>query len=123
MVGPESVAAGERREAVQGAPDDFPERVHVARRCERRKRLLQLGERLSGQLRLLPTCFGEIEVGEDGLKALLAYPGPSVNPDALRERSATGANRTRHAFSCDPVEPVSLEHAARKQPETPTWQS
>src|ERR1700742_1736057 len=52
----------------------------------------QLGlTRLSlGDAVFLEADHAEIEVGEDGLKALLAYPGPSVNPDALRERSATG---------------------------------
>jgi mannose-6-phosphate isomerase len=75
-----------------------------------------------GDAVFLEADHAEIEVGEDGLKALLAYPGPSVNLDALRERSATGFNRIRHAPSCAPVEPISLEHAARKQPETPTWQ-
>jgi len=76
-----------------------------------------------GEAVFLEADHAEIEVGKDGLKALLAYPGPSLNPDALRERSATRVNRVRHAPSCAPVEPISLEHAGRKQPETPTWQS
>lgn len=63
----------------------------------------------------------EIEVGVDGLKALLAYPGPNVNPDALREHSAAGAGRVRHDSSCAPLVPTSFAHAALKQPGTPTW--
>ena len=63
-----------------------------------------------------------VEVGADGLKALLAYPGPTINPDALTERGAAGANRVSHALSCAPLVPTSPERAALKQPETPTWQ-
>jgi mannose-6-phosphate isomerase len=46
-----------------------------------------------GDAVFLEADHAEIEVGADGLKALLAYSGPTVNPDALRERSAAGANR------------------------------
>ncbi|MDB5605537.1 MAG: Mannose-6-phosphate isomerase [Bradyrhizobium sp.] len=83
----------------------------------------QLGlSRLSpGDAVFLEADRAKIEVGADGLKALLAYPGPTVNPDALRERSAAGANRVPHALSCAPLVPTSPEHAALKQPETPTW--
>jgi mannose-6-phosphate isomerase len=63
----------------------------------------------------------DIEVGADGLKALLAYPGPNVNPEALRERGAAGANRARQVSSCAPLVPTSFEPAAPKQPETPKW--
>ena len=76
-----------------------------------------------GDAVFLEADHAEIEVGKGGLRALLAYPGPSVNPDALRERSSNGADRARYAPLCAPVEPISLEHAGRKQPETPTWQS
>ena len=61
----------------------------------------------------------EIEVGAEGLKALLAYPGPTLNPDALGERSTAG--HVPHASSCAPLVPTSPEHAALKQPETPNW--
>ncbi len=60
----------------------------------------------------------KIEVGTDGLKALLAYPGPNVNPDALRELSAAGTSRARAPFV-----PTSFAHAALKRPGTATWQS
>jgi hypothetical protein len=62
-----------------------------------------------------------IEVGADGLKALLAYPGPNVNPDALRERGLTGASPGRHDGSRAPLVSTSLDHAMLKQPETLTW--
>jgi mannose-6-phosphate isomerase len=83
----------------------------------------QLGlTRLSpGDAVFLEADHAEIEVGADVWKALLAYPGPTVNPDALRERSAAGANRGPHASSCAPVVPTSSARAAFKQPETPTW--
>lgn len=64
----------------------------------------------------------EIEVGTDGLKALLAYPGPNVNPDALTERGAAGANRKPHTSPRAPLAPA-FESAALKQPEPPNWQS
>ena len=53
-----------------------------------------------GDAVFLEADHAEIEVGADGLKALLAYPGPTVNPDALRERSAVGAGLARHTSSC-----------------------
>jgi mannose-6-phosphate isomerase len=62
-----------------------------------------------------------IEVGADGLKALLAYPGPNVNIDALRPRNVTAADRLRHEASRAPLVSTSLELAALKQSETPTW--
>ncbi len=85
----------------------------------------QLGAtRLSrGEAVFLQADHAEIEAGADGLKALLAYPGPSVNPDALRERSPAGADRAPHASSRAPLVATSLDHAALKQPETPNWQS
>jgi len=61
----------------------------------------------------------EIEVGAHGLKALLAYPGPTANLDALSERSTAG--RVPHAASSAPLVPTSFEGAALKQPETPNW--
>jgi mannose-6-phosphate isomerase len=41
----------------------------------------------------------EIQVGAGGLKALLAYPGPNVNPDALRDHSVIETVRARHPSS------------------------
>jgi mannose-6-phosphate isomerase len=76
-----------------------------------------------GDAVFLEADHAEIEVGADGLKALLAYPGPNVNPDALRELSGAEAGRVRHAPSCAPLVPTSFEHPALKQPRTPTWQS
>src|SRR6185437_15400970 len=39
----------------------------------------------------------EIEVGANGLKGLLAYPGLNVNLGALTERNAAGASRVSNA--------------------------
>jgi hypothetical protein len=64
VLGPESVAAGEHREAVQRTPEDFPERVHVARRGERRKRLSQLGEPLVERGGRVELCEGDLGEGE-----------------------------------------------------------
>jgi mannose-6-phosphate isomerase len=74
-----------------------------------------------GDAVFLEADHAEIKVGADGMKALLAYPGPNVNPDALRERSAVGAGRVRHDSSCAPLVPTSIARAALKQPGTPTW--
>jgi mannose-6-phosphate isomerase len=84
----------------------------------------QLGSmRLSlGDAVFLEADHAEIEVGADGLKALLAYSGPNVNPDVLRERSAAGAGRVRHASTCAPLVPTSLANTAPKQSGKPTWQ-
>jgi mannose-6-phosphate isomerase len=75
-----------------------------------------------GDAAFLEADHAEIEVGADGLKALLAYPGPNVNPDALRELSI-GASRARRVSSCAPLVPTSFAHAAPKRPETSTWPS
>jgi mannose-6-phosphate isomerase len=85
----------------------------------------QLGlTRLSlGDAFFLEADHAEIEVGADGLKALLAYPSPTINPDALTERSAAGVNRAGHAASCAPLVPTPLAHASLKQPGTSNWQS
>ena len=85
----------------------------------------QLGStRLSpGDAVFLQADHAEIEVGADGLKALLAYPGPTINPDALTERSAVEAEPRTARFSGAPLVPTSPEHAALKQPETPNWPS
>jgi mannose-6-phosphate isomerase len=84
----------------------------------------QLGStRLSlGDAFFLEADHAEIEAGADGLKALLAYPGPTINPDALT-RSAAGVNRARHAASCAPLAPAPLAQASLKQSGTSNWQS
>ena len=51
-----------------------------------------------GEAIFLVADHAEIEVGANGLKALLAYPGPKINPAALIERSAASASRAPHAF-------------------------
>jgi mannose-6-phosphate isomerase len=82
----------------------------------------QLGlTRLSpGDAVFLEADRAEIEVGADGLKALLTYLGPNVNRDALRALSAAGGDRGCHASSSAPLVPTA-ERAALKQPETPNW--
>jgi mannose-6-phosphate isomerase len=76
---------------------------------------------VQGDAVFLEADHADIEAGADGLKALLAYPGPAINPDALTERGTVG--RVLQAASGAPLVPTSPEHAALKQPETPTWQS
>ncbi|MDH2348267.1 class I mannose-6-phosphate isomerase [Bradyrhizobium sp. SSUT18] len=73
-----------------------------------------------GDAVFLEADHAEIEVGANGLKALLAYPGPNVNPAALIERSVAGASRGPHAFPSALV-PSPFETAALKQSETPNW--
>jgi mannose-6-phosphate isomerase len=83
----------------------------------------QLGEtKLAlGDAVFLEADHAEIEVGADGLKALLAYPGPNINPDALSERSA-GRDVPRASSFASLVQ-QSPEQAALKQRETPNWPS
>jgi mannose-6-phosphate isomerase len=69
----------------------------------------------------LQADHADIEVGVDGLKALLAYLGPTINPDALTERSAAG--QPPHPSSGAALVPVPPRHAAFEQPEEPNWQS
>ncbi len=76
-----------------------------------------------GEAVFLQADHADIEAGADGLKALLAYPGPTVNLDLLRERSAAGPGRVPHASSSAPLVPTSPERAAREQSETPNWPS
>jgi mannose-6-phosphate isomerase len=85
----------------------------------------QLGAtRLSpGDAVFLEADHAEIAAGAEGLKALLAYPGPTVNLDALSERSAAESGRAPDASSSAPLVPTSPEHAALEQPETPNWPS
>ncbi len=83
----------------------------------------QLGAtRLSlGKAVFLQADHADIEAGADGLKALLAYPGPTINPHALTERSAI--DRIPHASSGAPLIPASPGHAELEQPEAPNWPS
>jgi mannose-6-phosphate isomerase len=83
----------------------------------------QLGAtRLSpGEAVFLQADRAEIAVGADGLKALLTYPGPNVNADALTERSAI--DLIPQASLGAPLIPTSPGHAALEQPEAPNWPS
>jgi mannose-6-phosphate isomerase len=74
-----------------------------------------------GEAVFLQADHAEIKAGADGLKALLAYPGPTINPDALTERSAAG--HLPNASSVAPLVPTSLGHATLEQPEAPNWPS
>jgi mannose-6-phosphate isomerase len=80
----------------------------------------RLGEtKLSpGDAVFLKADHAEIQVGADGLKALLAYPGPNENPAALRE-----VDRVRHPSSRGSPLRVPSGHSTLKQPEMPTWPS
>ncbi|EIG61679.1 phosphomannose isomerase [Bradyrhizobium sp. WSM1253] len=73
-----------------------------------------------GEAIFLEADHAEIEVGANGLKALLAYPGPKINLAALIERSAASASRAPHAFPSTLVA-SPFETAALKQSETPNW--
>jgi len=83
----------------------------------------QLGvTRLSpGDAVFLEADYAEIEVGADGLKALLAYLGPHINPQALTEHDVAGTDRVGHEASRTPLAPTSFGQAALEQPEIPTW--
>jgi mannose-6-phosphate isomerase len=59
----------------------------------------------------------EIEAGSKGLRALLAYAGPNVNPGGLREKRATG---THTAGSRAPAVQTASEYTLPKQ-EARTW--
>ncbi len=75
-----------------------------------------------GEAVFLQADRAEIEAGPAGLKALLAYPGPDVNPDALREHGAGGVNRVAHRSLRTPIViPVAPEHTALPHPEAPAW--
>jgi mannose-6-phosphate isomerase len=74
-----------------------------------------------GDAAFLEADNAKIEVGADGLKALLAYPGPNVNADALRERGVTGISQIQYSASRAPLVPTSVDPAALEQLERPTW--
>jgi mannose-6-phosphate isomerase len=74
-----------------------------------------------GEAVFLQADHADIKAGADGLKALLAYPGPTINPDALTERSAAG--HLPNSSSVAPLAPTSLGHAQIEQPEAPNWPS
>jgi len=73
-----------------------------------------------GEAAFLEADHAEIETGANGLKALLAYPGPNVNHGALTERSATGDSKAPRPAPGALV-PASFETAALKPSETPNW--
>jgi mannose-6-phosphate isomerase len=83
----------------------------------------QLGEtKLSpGDAVFLQADHAEIQVGAGGLKALLTYPGPNVNPDALRDHGVIEVDPVRHPSSRGSPLRVPSGHSALKQPEMPTW--
>jgi mannose-6-phosphate isomerase len=64
-----------------------------------------------------------IEVGADGLKALLAYAGPNISLDMLRPGSVSEAEQPRHGAARAPLVPTSLKQAALEKTEMPTWLS
>jgi len=74
-----------------------------------------------GDAVFLQADHAAIKAGTDGLKALLAYPGPAINPDALTERRAAG--QLPHASSGAPLALISPGHGTLEQPEEPHWQS
>jgi mannose-6-phosphate isomerase len=85
----------------------------------------QLGPtRLSpAEVVFLEADHAEIQVGTNGLKALLAYLGPNANRDALTERGSAGASRVPHASAYAQPVPNCRGGAALVQPGTPTWLS
>jgi mannose-6-phosphate isomerase len=74
-----------------------------------------------GDAVFLQADHADIKAGADGLKALLAYPGPTINPDALTEHSP--ADHIPRPSSDAPLVPISPGHAAHEQPEASNWQS
>jgi mannose-6-phosphate isomerase len=76
-----------------------------------------------GDAVFLEADHADIQVGVDGLKALLAYPGPNVNLDALRDHSVIEVDRGRHPSSLGSPLRVPSGHSTLKQPEMPTWPS
>jgi mannose-6-phosphate isomerase len=71
-----------------------------------------------GEAVFLKDDHTEIDVRSDGLSALLAYRGPNVNPDALKERSDTGADIAR---SCAPAVETSSEILRQRCRRRKTW--
>lgn len=74
-----------------------------------------------GEAVFLQADRADIAVSADGLKALLAYPGPSSNPDALTEPGAI--HRISPASLRAPPIPTFIARAALTQPEAPNWLS
>jgi len=60
----------------------------------------------------------DIQVGDRGLKALLAYSGPNVNSSGLNEASTIGAHTARSRL---PAVQTASEHALPKMKEARTW--
>jgi len=71
-----------------------------------------------GNAVFLEADHAEIEVGLHGLKALLAYAGPNVNPSGLSETSASVAHTAR---PCTPAVQTASEHPLPKMQEARTW--
>lgn len=71
-----------------------------------------------GKAVFLEADHAEIEAGPNGLRALLAYAGPNVNPSGLSETSATGAHT---AMSRAPAVQTASKHALPKMQEARTW--
>ena len=92
VVGPESVAAGERRKAVQGAPDDLGVGVDVTpgERCER---LSQFGEGVLEWGGLVG--LGEGKLGEGEHRVVESGPSVSEVEVGAREGEQRAARRSR----------------------------
>lgn len=74
-----------------------------------------------GDAVFLEADHAEIAVGRDGLKALLAYPGPNVNPDALRDHSVIEAGRPRHPSSRGSPPHIPSGHSRSNSRRIATW--
>jgi mannose-6-phosphate isomerase len=73
-----------------------------------------------GEAAFMHADRAEIEVGADGLKALLAYTGPNVNSDALKDLSDSRVG-IAPASSHSPSTQASFEHSALGKREAPIW--
>jgi mannose-6-phosphate isomerase len=72
-----------------------------------------------GEAVFLEADHAELAVGAAGLKALLAYPGPAVNPDALKDRSNAGAGISHGSPRAASVE-ITSKHSLLKTQEAYT---
>ena len=69
-----------------------------------------------GEVAFVEADRADIEVGVGGLKALLAYPGPNVNPDALRQRGEPDGNQAFRAPLVPAASAPSLLETPEAQP-------
>ena len=60
-----------------------------------------------------------ILVGTDGLKALVAYPGPTFDPGRLTEPSVAGADSVGHPFDVSPRQASTTTPVIKLTPEPP----